>query len=248
MPASLPKIDLVAASIAPEISSELINETNADGDEGVASFEYAGEIADDDSDTIGASLISSSHGNSVRNYEVYNRMEGCSSDEETQTDNDDNNNDSEVEGLPDHHYAVLNDDMFEFGEFTAAVSCSAEDIQDNTDENEWQESVTGLSLNFVAPAVQGDGGMGPPLFSSNFDEITVRDGEEPAGMSTVLPPVAVDERELSTGESRCSPAIAYVSIPPLSAGKLNFIAAWSSYLEEGYFSGVSVELLDIRTQ
>ena len=227
MPASLPKTESGAVT-APELSPEFINEANIDGNEEVTSVVHDQEIIDDGNDAVGTSLMSSSHGNSVRNYEQYNRMEGCSSDEETQTDNDDNNNDSEVEGLPEHHYAVLNDDMFEFGEFAAASSCSAEDIPDNTDENEWQKSVTGLSLNFIAPAVRGDGVAESPLFAPNFDLVIYRDVEDPAIMSPVLPPVTVDERELSTGESGRSPAIAYVSIPPLSAGNFNFVAAWGT--------------------
>ena len=230
MPASLPKTGSGAASTAPELSSEFINEANPDGNEEVTSVVHDQEIIDDENDTLERSLISSSHGNSVRNYEQYNRMEGCSSDEETQTDNDDNNNDSEVEGLPEHHYAVLNDDMFVFGEFAAASSCSAEDIPDNTDENEWQESVTGLSLNFIAPAVQGDGVTESPLFTPNFDQIINGFVEDPAVMSPVLPPVTVDERELSTGESGRSPTIAYVSIPPLTAGTFDFVAACGTYL------------------
>ena len=229
MPASLPKTESGAVT-APELSPEFINEANIDGNEEVTSVVHDQEIIDDGNDAVGTSLMSSSHGNSVRNYEQYNRMEGCSSDEETQTDNDDNNNDSEVEGLPEHHYAVLNDDMFEFGEFAAASSCSAEDIPDNTDENEWQKSVTGLSLNFIAPAVRGDGVAESPLFAPNFDLVIYRDVEDPAIMSPVLPPVTVDERELSTGESGRSPTIAYVSIPPLTAGTFDFVAACGTYL------------------
>lgn len=146
-------------------------------------------------DESGSSLLgSSSHSGAVRNYEVYNRMDGCSSDEETQTDNDDSNSiEDDTENLHEHHYAALHDEMFEFGEFTSA-EISGEVSSDG--RTELQESTTVASIVPRAPeAANEDHNIG-----SSFQVI---DSGTNQCDSTVSPsPVEV----------------AYVSIPPLSAG------------------------------
>ena len=215
----LSAIDVVeTASIALEMSSQTSSEINADADDEIATTEHAETVSESDNAALGTSLISSSRGTSVRNYEIYNRMEGCSSDEETQTDNDDDNNESEVEELPHHHYAVLNDDMFEFGEFTTASQYSVEDIADSNYENEWQESVTGLSVDNITPAALGRGDSNLPAFSPNFDKAFEPEEMQPVDTGAVSTPEVVDQRGFSTGELGHTTPVAYVSIPPLSAG------------------------------
>jgi hypothetical protein len=76
------------------------------------------------------SLLSfSSNSETVRNYEAYNRMDGCSSDEDTKTDNDESNDDDL--DMSENQYAAVNDDVFEFGDFTAA--CTENFSHDNID-------------------------------------------------------------------------------------------------------------------
>ena len=210
-----------------EVITESISHVMAAEDQNTVSEGQANNEDDEDGAVLGSSLLSSSRGDTSRNYEIYNRMEGCSSDEETQTDNDDDNNESEVEDLPQHLYAALNDDQFEFGEFTAAVSCTAEDISVTCSENEWQGSVNGSSVDYNNSVVDitliGDSASFYPTFeaSQNIPEVQLDSNSVTTSAATVT--VAVDPRELSTGESEHSPSLPYVSIPPLSAGTIHFL-------------------------
>ena len=149
-------------------------------------------------DDFGVSLLgSSSQSGAVRNYEIYNRMDGCSSDEETQTDNDDGNSiEDDTEILPEHHYVVLNDEMFEFGEFTSA------DISNDISNNGRTESQESLSGALVIPHVRESNSK--DKLDDNFVEAN-NSGSNESG-SDVRPPPAVEA--------------AYVSIPPLSAGNV----------------------------
>jgi hypothetical protein len=151
-------------------------------------------------DTGGMSLLgSSSQSGAVRNYEIYNRMDGCSSDEETQTDNDDGNSiEDGTEILPEHHYVVLNDEMFEFGEFTSA------DISNDLSSNGCAESKD--SVPHVQEYKNND------LLGAN--SVEVLDSVSSEGGSAAAAAVAV-------AAAVCPPPAVeapYVSIPPLSAG------------------------------
>lgn len=166
-------------------------------------------------DDSGVNLLgSSSQSGAVRNYEIYNRMDGCSSDEETQTDNDDGNSlDDGTEILPEHHYVVLHDEMFEFGEFTSA------DISNDRSNNDCIESLESLSGTPIVPHV---------LDSKNKDHLDANfieaiDSTANESDSAVLPPPAVE--------------VAYVSIPPLSAGNdvTNTSCQWSNKRHSAFF-------------
>jgi hypothetical protein len=157
-------------------------------------------------DTGGMSLLgSSSQSGAVRNYEIYNRMDGCSSDEETQTDNDDGNSiEDGTEILPEHHYVVLNDEMFEFGEFTSA------DISNDLSSNGCAESKDSLNGAPTVPHVQ-EYKNNDQLGASSVEELNSASSERgsaaaaaAAAAAAVCPPPAVEAP--------------YVSIPPLSAG------------------------------
>lgn len=77
-------------------------------------------VQGDNSEDDFESLLSSSNSETVRKYEAYNRMDGCSSDEDTKTDNDESNDD-DID-ISENQYTAVNDDAYEFGEFTAACT------------------------------------------------------------------------------------------------------------------------------
>ena len=192
--------------LTSEISSELEACDNIEEDDTAA-------LAFESEDTHGTSLLSSSNSESLRNYEIYNRMEGCSSDEETQTDHDYDDEENGAEELPEHMYAALNDSTFEFGEFMTA---NIEDIPNNDDEKEWQEAVTGVSLDQILSDVPNASSENSGIFSfsPNFEDDSLSSGNIPGNFGNA----PVDQRELSAGETQHLPTASYVSIPPLSAG------------------------------
>lgn len=164
-------------------------------------------------DDFGVSLLgSSSQSGAVRNYEIYNRMDGCSSDEETQTDNDDCNSiEDGTEILPEHHYVVLNDEMFEFGEFTSA------DISNDISTNGRTESQESLSGALVDPHVRESNNKD----KSDDNFVEANDSGSNESGSDVRPPPAVEA--------------AYVSIPPLSAGNVTHTLCQLSHRRKNSF-------------
>jgi hypothetical protein len=103
---------------------------NTGGEEQLLSMNK-GEMEQNEDD-FKSLLSSSSNSETIRNYEAYNRMDGCSSDEDTKTDNDESNDDDL--DMSENQYTVVNDDAFEFGDFTAA--CTENISHDSVDEND----------------------------------------------------------------------------------------------------------------
>jgi hypothetical protein len=120
--------------IAPNVSDDKQDFSTENGDmeqnfEVPTEVEIAPNVSEDDFKSL---ISSSSNSKTVRNYEAYDRMDGCSSDEDTKTDNDESNDDDL--DTTENQYAAVNDDAFEFGDFTAA--CTENISHDSVDENE----------------------------------------------------------------------------------------------------------------
>jgi hypothetical protein len=185
---------IAAGPLSEGNTTESLNEVNAAGN-------FANEMIEvtipDDSG--GVSLLgSSSQSGAVRNYEIYNRMDGCSSDEETQTDNDDSNSiEDGAEILPEHRYVVLHDEMFEFGEFTSA------DISNDVSSNGSAESKESLNGVPIVPHIR-EYKNNDQLGANSVEVIDPVSSESGSAAAAVFPPPVVEEP--------------YVSIPPLSAG------------------------------
>lgn len=153
-------------------------------------------------------LGSSSDGNAARNYDSYERMEGCSSDEENQTDNDDDNSvEKEEDATMEHHYTELQNDIPDFGDFTAAPL------------NALENSTTDIRRSDVVVDYATSSSVG---FHDKLHEIGID-----IDRSLVKSDHQINESVLSSSpikveshrddESQC-----YVSIPPLTAGALVF--------------------------
>lgn len=150
-------------------------------------------------------LGSSSDGNITRNYDSYNRMEGCSSDEETQTDNDDDNSiEKNTDADIEHHYTELQNDISDFGEFTAAPLNTLENTPNNYDERQvnMNHTILGPSMEFdhtfEGTGVECDKTLG------NLDHHT-----DTCAMQ--IPWIGIKSGHIDESQP-------YVSIPPLTAG------------------------------
>lgn len=135
-----------------EVSHVTIEQARVDSHYPIDSsnLEILSDVPPDEEENYVESLLGTAdQGDIRRNYEVYNMMEGCSSDEETQTDNDDDNSiEDEAEVITEHHYTVLNDDL-EFGDFTGAENYTVENLCHDDDENDWAEPVNGASAGLT---------------------------------------------------------------------------------------------------
>ena len=184
-----------------------------------SSEEILSDVQPDEEENYAESLLGTGdQGDSRRNYEVYNRMEGCSSDEETQTDNDDDNSiEDEAEVITEHHYAVLNDDL-EFGDFTGADNYTVENLCHEDDENDWAEPVTGASVGLA----HGDNTANnapsevPPGFTATFVDQASSLPSDADTDGTTQTQQSLNE----DGSETPTPTPKFVSIQPLTAGAL----------------------------
>ena len=165
--------------------------------------------SDDEENHVESLLGAADQGDTRRNYDVYNRMEGCSSDEETQTDNDDDNSiENEAEIITEHHYAVLNDDP-EFGDFTGADNYTVENLSNKDDENDWAQPVTGASLSLTHD--QSTAGNISSETKSGFTATFVN-------QASSLLSEADTVSQNQNGSEAPTPEPKFVSIQPLTAG------------------------------
>ena len=170
---------------------------------------------DEEENFVESLLGTADQGDTRKNYDVYNRMEGCSSDEETQTDNDDDNSiEDEAEIMTEHHYAVLNDDL-EFGDFTGADNYTVENLCHEDDENDWAEPVTGASVGLAS----GANNANAPIemmsgFNATFaDQASSLPSDADTDVAT-QPQQSLNE----DGSEAATPIPKFVSIQPLTAG------------------------------
>lgn len=165
--------------------------------------------SDDEENHVESLLGAADEGDTRRNYDVYNRMEGCSSDEETQTDNDDDNSiENEAEIITEHHYAVLNDDP-EFGDFTGADNYTVENLSNKDDENDWAQPVTGASLSLTHD--QSAAGNISCETTSGFTATFI---DQASSLVSEADTVSQNQN----GSEAPAPIPKFVSIQPLSAG------------------------------
>ena len=178
------------------------NQSNSDTVEGQTSEIFSEDVTNQ---LVESLLGSSSDGNATRNYDLYDRMEGCSSDEENQTDNDDDNSvEKEEDATLEHHYTELQNDIPDFGEFAAAPL--------NTLENSTTDiRRTDVGVDYVT--------SNPSLgFDDRLQEIGI-DSDKALVKSdhhineSVLSPSRIIAESHRDDESQC-----YVSIPPLTPG------------------------------
>jgi hypothetical protein len=179
--------------------------------------EILSDVQPDEEENYVESLLGTAdQGDTRRNYEVYNRMEGCSSDEETQTDNDDDNSfEDEAEVITEHHYAVLNDDL-EFGDFTGADNYTVENLCHEDDENDWAEPVTGASVGLahVDNTANNAPSETPPGFTATFADQASSLPSDADTDGTSQPQQSLNE----DGSESPTPTPKFVSIQPLTAG------------------------------
>ena len=164
---------------------------------------------DDEENHVESLLGAADQGDTRRNYDVYSRMEGCSSDEETQTDNDDDNSiENEAEIITEYHYAVLNDDP-EFGDFTGADNYTVENLSNKDDENDWAQPVTGASLSLTHN--QSAAGNISCETTSGFTATFI---DQASSLVSEADTVSQNQN----GSEALTPIPKFVSIQPLSAG------------------------------
>lgn len=179
--------------------------------------EILSDVPPDEEENYVESLLGTAdQGDIRRNYEVYNRMEGCSSDEETQTDNDDDNSiEDEVEVIAEHHYAVLNDDV-EFGDFTGAENYTVENLCHEDDENDWAEPVTGASVGLTNGGNNADNA---PRETMSAFTATFVDQASPLPSDADTDRATQPQQPLNEDRSGTpTPTPKFVSIQPLTAG------------------------------
>ena len=168
---------------------------------------------DDVENHVESLLGTADQGDTRRNYDVYNRMEGCSSDEETQTDNDDDNSiENEAETITEHHYAVLNDDP-EFGDFTGADNYTVENLCHEDDDNDWAQPVTGASVSLSKKGNEASS------ISSDKPGFTATFFDQASSVSLDADTDGATQQSLNPdGNVAPTPIPKFVSIQPLSAG------------------------------
>ena len=158
-------------------------------------------------------LGSSSDANATKNYDSYNRMEGCSSDEENQTDNDDDNSvEKEEDTTLEHHYTELQNDIPDFGEFTAAPL--------NTLENGTID-ISGTDVNLDHAASSPSAGFDDNLQETGIDSDKALASTNHHINAPMIHASRIGVESQSNDESHC-----YVSIPPLTAGALASPFLW----------------------